>query len=310
VTNIIAGAVAVGSGGVSWVVTQAIKLAARIVVNKIGKATEDLWKTIRKGDYFTPFADAITGVTKVFGAMAASCFVVVFVLLLLASVIISAFSVEDATKVATSLEGRETLPEGLPAFGGLTKSTCKFTGDTLDLTFANNSSSGAARRGYDLVTDLMRGFWCYWNHQPDYDSASDPRDLFDEIRFEADAFPGNLNSCADCLFWCTWLPYIAYNSSFDQSVGLLSAEAMTGFFRSQTFFEPNQAGQARSGDIVFFRTGTGGWHVAMVYYVLPGDGIMTIHSNAPYKQLFLTLDGGTVQDPAGFLTVVGIGRPK
>ena len=323
ISKYLGGGLAGATGGLSLVIGKVVGRIARIgvqvIVNRTSKFISDVWKTVRKLD-FSGLDDIVQNATKAMFVFIASCAAVfagiAFLIFTIITVILSAFGSSDTTRVSTDISGRIVYDSGLYAFGSYDAENCP-VGDVLDLTFDNDSSNGPARRAHDLVTELMRGFWCYWNRSPEYDSSTDVADLFDEIEFSINSFPGSgIRNCADCLFWCTWLPYIAYDYSFDTSVSYLGAQKMFEYFRSEQVFvdpsSPGASGLIQSGDIAFFQTGTGsGWHTGMVYYT-NSDVVMTIHSNAPFKELPLTVrPNNSVQSPdSSLIQIVGFGRPR
>ena len=105
ITNLISGAIAVATDGLSLLAERVIRVAVRIVVNKISKFTENVWKAIKSRD-FDILDESFKSVLKIVAYIVATIFVFVFGFMLLIAALLSAFSVEDATKVAVSLAGR------------------------------------------------------------------------------------------------------------------------------------------------------------------------------------------------------------
>lgn len=323
ISEFITKAIDLGTEGIGLLFDRVIKVVVRFVVEKTMDLAMNVWKAAVKLD-FEKMEELLAGGIKSMIPFLAGCltpFAVLGVFIFFLMIIFTGVLPEDdATKEPGPLG--ELVDRLLPWFGDFNSENCPID-DVLTIPFANDSSNAAASEGYNLVAGLKRGFWCYWNHQPDYDDASDRADLFDEVQFQYNSFPAALNECADCLFWCTWLPYIAYQNigqEFDPTISYLGAQRMNDWFKAQaasgTFTyilpdDPAACSKIEDGDIVFWNVAGGtGWHVSMVYNVDSGT-VNTIHSNAPYKWLPLLCDGSGVQDPpGGTMSVVGFGRPS
>lgn len=311
-------AIDLATEGIGLLFDRIIKVVVRFIVEKTADFLTKVGKALLKLDP-EAIEELFIGAGKALTPVAMGClapFVILFVLIMFLLILfLGVLPREDATKEYGPIG--ERIDTMLPWFGGYNAEDCKVD-DSLVLPYDNNSTNAPAYEAFELVNKLKRGFWCYWNHHPDYDDSGDRIDLWDEIMFEFNAFPAALNECADCLFWCTWLPYVAYQNvgmDFDPTISYLGAQRMNDWFKSsQTYIEPGDAcgrDGVESGDIVFWNVAAGsGWHVSMVYKVESGV-VHTIHSNAPYKNLPLLCDGSSVNDPpGGAMTVVGFGRPN
>lgn len=319
ISEAITKAIDLATEGIGLIFDRIIKVVVRFIVEKTMDFAAKVGKAFLKLDP-DAIEELFVGAGKALMPVAVGClspFVVVIVIVFfLLMMFVGVLPREDATKEYAPIG--ERIDVLLPWFGGFNAQDCSLD-DVLSLPYENDTSNVPAAEAYDLVTELKRGFWCYWNHHPEYDDSADRIDLWDEIMFEFNAFPAALNECADCLFWCTWLPYVAYQNvgmEFDPSISYLGAQRMNDWFRDTpalTYITPETAcgsGGVESGDIVFWNVAAGsGWHVSMVYKV--EDGVIhTIHSNAPYKNLPLLCSGSAAGDPpGGTMSVVGFGRP-
>lgn len=183
------------------------------------------------------------------------------------------------------------------------------TTEAVPLSFPNSSSSSVASRGWEIINNMLQGFWCYWNRSPDYP------ELFNEQVYAQNPnppYPGPIQGCPNCMFWCTWLIIKSYQESGstipftgrDVGVG-----TMENTFRGQgKFISPGEATPQNivPGSAVFFGTS----HVALVYSVSQ-DAIVFVQSNGPTKSGSLTFNanGQGVQNLGDLPAIAGFGLP-
>ena len=218
--------------------------------------------------------------------------------------------------------GAYLVPPQPVAFGGGLPIEC--TLDKVPISFPNNSSSNIAKRGWEIVSDLYQGFWCYWNRSPgDFpdDVTSYPPsypNLFDENLFRSKPFPTveEMSVCGECMFWCTWLIQKSYlENGYNDLLYTLWAPAMKDDFdRRGKFISANNTtpDNVPPGSVVFFHV-VGGHnsanHVGIIYSVSQ-DEVTYIQSNAPTKEGSITFNesGQGLQNLPG-IDIVGIGLP-
>jgi|GEM_PF-3785005 len=183
-------------------------------------------------------------------------------------------------------------------------------------------SSAIASRGWEIVSDLYQGFWCYWNRSPgdvDTDVTTYPPsypELFDYPRFLADPDidPAVASNSIDILFWCTWLIQKSYIESGNNVLAYtLGAAGMQADFMSRNkFILLSQANNTNvvPGSVVFFHViegHAGTNHVALVTKVNE-DAIYYVQSNGSVKEGYLSFSETGIAAPS-WATIPGFGTP-
>lgn len=198
------------------------------------------------------------------------------------------------------------------------------TTEKLPVSFSKPTTSPIASRAWEITSDLYQGFWCYWNRSPG-DFSEDITlyppsypDLFNESFFERNPFPtrGEVQTCGNCLFWCTYLVQKAYRETGNTiiQVTLWSPTMYDDFLRRGKIIASSDATPQNvvSGSVIFFQVLSGPTrinHVGIVHSTTK-DSIKYLQSNAPTKEGSLTfsLSGKGIQGLPG-IKVVGIGLP-
>jgi len=198
------------------------------------------------------------------------------------------------------------------------------TQEKTPISFSNSANSGIARRGWEIVSDLYQGFWCYWNRSPgDFpeDIISYPPsypELFNESLFmqNPSLSYSQLQVCGDCLFWCTELIQKSYretgNTSLDNT--LWSPSMYADFKDRGKIIMPTSASYNNivPGSVVFFHNNFGRDgvnHVGLVYSVSV-DGIKFVQSNAPEKEGFISFNkNGVGAQNLPSMEIAGFGKP-
>ncbi|MEX1061875.1 MAG: CHAP domain-containing protein [Patescibacteria group bacterium] len=172
----------------------------------------------------------------------------------------------------------------------------------------NTSSSSIARRAWEIVNGLQRGFGGLWNHSTDFPELFD--DEYFAINPSADPYDV-LCPYGNCLFWCTWLVFKTHPNPGPS----LNSQVMQDYYTSTGRFIP--AAQATKdnigpGYVVFFQVlgGPGRTnHVGIVYSVTQ-DTITFVQSNAGTKTDKITFNGsGRGVQNLPWAIVVGFGAP-
>lgn len=173
--------------------------------------------------------------------------------------------------------------------------------------FPSNSGSAVAERARAVVNNLYQGFWCSWNW-----SKTDYPELFNETLFQQNPNPSRseVENCADCLFWCTWLVWKTHSDHGPS----LNSQDMKAYYESQGRFKDVAKityQDVSSGDVVFFDVHNSLPrldHVGIVYSVSK-DAIVFVQSNAPDKFAAITVsENGKIQD-LPWAKVAGFGSP-
>ncbi len=262
------------------------------------------------GSYGQAFMTGITGV--VFPSIAAPL-IISFVSIPVAVAIIL-FVINSGAYIVP--------PKPLAGTGFLIPIEC--TTEKLPVSFSKPTASSIAARAWEITSDLYQGFWCFWNRSPG-DFPEDVTlyppsypDLFNESFFTRNPFPtrGEVQTCGNCLFWCTYLVQKAYRETGNTTikVTLWSPTMYDDFLRRGKIIASSDATPQNvvSGSVIFFQVLSGPNrinHVGIVHSTTE-DSIKYLQSNAPTKDGSLTfsLSGEGIQNLPG-IKIVGIGLP-
>jgi hypothetical protein len=209
----------------------------------------------------------------------------------------------------------------VPSFG-----TCPDDPNTFTpLPFPNDAPNDWASRAYNLVTDLLPGLWCYYNHQPYYDGDQIPPDpdgypdsgnpdLWDESLYGQwyEYGSGTFN-----IFWCTYMVVEAWGPPLSFSLGY--TPTMHNYFITnnqwvsiEDAIDQGLSNQVNPGDAVIVAIdgsvrGREGDHASIVWQVDPNNEfVTTIDSNAAVQGFTYTISGGEAR--VGDMTIVGFGQ--
>ncbi len=177
---------------------------------------------------------------------------------------------------------------------------------TADMSVAN----AIAQRATQIANNLKPGFWNDLNYSPDYP------EIWNQARFEVNpnpVYPGPIQSCGTCLFWCTWIVQKSYRESGDTGIsstlgvgGMCNDFATRGKFISAKNATPENI---VPGSVVFFSVSGGFDHVGIVAS-LNQDAIEYVQSNTPTKSGSITFNaGGVGVQKIGGMVVIGFGLP-
>jgi hypothetical protein len=283
------------TGGLGYAASWAIKMGVSWVLNKVEYTMKKAWDGIKKLDY-TYAVEMIEESAKTGGKwlVYTFAFVIVFPILIVAIIFTPIFSTLpafDPSQIGDVGAGEGSLGFG---FGDTSAADCLVTSKSLSEYQFMQSTTGGPGTAYTLMEEMQKGFWCYWNHSPSYDQAGEP-DYFNEVLFQANPSPGNLENCYDCLFWCTFLPW---KSGLDTS-GQARADKVENYYiqggghyvsDEEAYVKKNGETNIRPGDIVFIKSPSNSTrgrltesnHVGVVWAVTP-DAVVTLHSNSGEK---------------------------
>ncbi len=162
----------------------------------------------------------------------------------------------------------------------------------------NLSSNAMTKHGYEIAQDLVRGFWCLFNHSPTLYP-----ELWNEGLYQSDpnlSYSINDPGITNALFWCTWM-VIKTHKKCDPSFQPMTGTSSMIWYLKQRGADYTLRRRAdasinkiKAGDIIFYghsdtwASGVGGSsdHVGIVY-AKTSDGIYTVESNAGDVSFFL-----------------------
>lgn len=273
-----------------------------------------------EGLSLTAITSASIGILAPVGAIAAMIFTSLYTVLM----------IQSAFLIPVPMDRLDVgFTEFGPGVGNLGIDDCESPGP---LPFANSATAPLAQAAYDIVTELMPGFWCYWNWHPQYDGLtanfqsidSSEQDLFDETLFyqypnHCIYQPNNPPGCGgdyrnmqqpNQLFWCTWLVNKTYQENYSLGAYVMSTQFQSWPGHIYLPAESTNWNEVRPGDVAFVSTsgptGTVG-HVAIVYAV-EQDFITTLDSNAYSRFNQYTVGGDGKVQPTPYLAIRGFGR--
>jgi hypothetical protein len=299
-----------------WVLTRVEKLFTT-VLKALNPLNEKSFFTIEP--WVASLEKMNSALAKIAVAMIAVPLSLLVVIAGLFLVIITAISPIDPTRSGSQ------LGSAFGGMGGVFPVDCSTPVDG-NFDALGEGTHAIAERSRLIAADLQTGFWCYWNKHPNYEK------FWNQAMYDANPNPGSDFSCANCLFWCTYLVIESYNdSSVPLPRDLINSENMAIHFG----YDPKNSAASkitptwkyisnigdnpgtsqygvRAGDVIFFKTPARQYyriaHVAVVHSVTP-DYIETIHSNSSLKRwTFPRNDDGSVQDEYTFFEVYGFGR--
>ncbi len=315
----ISAALGISTGGVSLIIQAAVMAAMWIGEKTFGlvkNVANGLARAITGEDFdWKPIAAAplllLSGAGSILAGLGAATSIAAMSagVAILISTIAGFFFYMIVITVAPVITTIAQLDSGLaPASAGTVEEFVPTAGIKCDATLPaenNTTSNAVARKAYEIVSKLNRGFWGYCNNHPDFP------ELFNSELFKADPnppYPGPIQNSAANLFWCTQLTAKAYgyapgNSySADGQVNGVNFQAVEGLNYSAV----------QPGDIVFINVNKSSRvanHVGIVYSVTQ-DAIVYLQSNAATKTANIPVrTDGTIQSEIGRIAIIGFGRP-
>lgn len=312
------GAAITATTGIGAIIVPLIEKAVQLIFKKVQDFLKNVLKSIKEGG-LSEFIEE--GMENSFQAMAKTTGIIVAVI----SIVFVLPSTMFFSTLMASIAPLDptNMSSGLGAGpGAIFDGDCDYN---LKETTGLTSSDPIVQEAIKLADPLEIGFWCIWNKHPGYPQ------FWNESRFRSNPNPSSTFSCADCLFWCTRLVIYSYRGAgYDFENELRSREQKKIFKDEHQYFvnkgkktsellklgivkkDENEieAKDLEPGDVVFFYNPDRYDdinHVAIVSDI-GGDTVETIHSNAGWKVLDLTISSsGGVQD-FGNLQVIGFGR--
>ncbi|MBI2414753.1 hypothetical protein HYV31_02850 [candidate division WWE3 bacterium] len=319
IASIIAAVFGDATGGLGYAIAWAIKIAVQWVLSKLEKIFKKFWQAVGHFDVKAiggMMDDAVDEIGKWVVYILLFSFLPFIMVSGFMSKMVSTLPVYDPSQIGEIKSGGGSLGLG---YGDGSEANCDITTKSLSsYDFMQNVSGGGnTGQATALMEEMLMGFWCYWNQSPSFP------ELFNLQLFAINPFPGDLSSCWDCLFWCTFLPWKAGLDNSGQS----TACKMESHYKSgsghyvpiEQAYVNGHDSNVRPGDIIFIASSgrrkhpncpadVDSNHVGVVYAVTP-DAVITLHSNSGEKAWAYGVDDdGHIMDNE-YHAIQGFGGP-